>query len=320
MITVVATVFNEAASLEAFLAALLAQTLPADEIVIADGGSSDGTDEILRRLAAAHPVIHPILLGRANRSVGRNAAIDAARGEIIAVTDAGARAAPDWLERITAPLRQDPSVDLVGGYYEALAETPLQQAIAAATIVPVERVAPETFLPSSRSFALRKAAWARVGGYPEWADHNEDTIFAHALRQAGCRMVFVPDAVVYWSPSRRLRALFRQFYRYARGDAQAGLYFGHYAKNYTYAAAALAWAAGRRWPAARWLVGTAAAAYLGKQCLRTYRRTHDPAAVALTPAVALTLDLAHLAGYVTGVLDRPAIRRRQEAEAAPDAR
>ncbi|HOQ30714.1 MAG TPA: glycosyltransferase, partial [Armatimonadota bacterium] len=256
MVSVVATVWNEAGSLQEFLRALLAQTLPADEIVISDGGSTDGTRELLQEVAHEEPRVHPILLPRSNRSVGRNAAIEAARNEIIAVTDAGSRADPDWLERITAPLRADPTVCMVGGYYRALARSPLQEAIAAATVVPPERVDPETFLPSSRSLAFRKEAWARVGGYPEWSDHNEDTIFALALRRAGCRMVFVPDAVVSWEPSPDLRRLFKQFYRYARGDAQAGLFFGHYWKNLAIPAAGAAYLLGRRHPRLRAAVGT----------------------------------------------------------------
>ncbi|MBI3945531.1 MAG: glycosyltransferase [Armatimonadetes bacterium] len=314
MVTVVSTVWNEAPGLEAFLEALLAQTLPADEILIADGGSTDGTGEILQRMAAAHPTLRPILLPRSNRSVGRNAAIAAARGSIIAMTDAGSRAQPEWLERITAPLRAEPSVEMVGGYYRALVSSPLQEAIAASTVVPPERVDPETFLPSSRSLAFRKEAWRRVGGYPEWADHNEDTVFAAALRRAGCRMIFAPDAVVVWEPSPCLRRLFKQFFRYARGDAQSRLFFGHYYKNYAIAGAAGTWLLGRRWPALRRAAAAAGAVYLGKQAGRTLRQTARPCAAFWTPAVALTLDLAHLAGYAVGVLDRPTIARRQRAD------
>ena len=171
---------------------------------------------------------------------------------------------------------------------------------------------PETFLPSSRSLAFRKEAWARVGGYPEWSDHNEDTIFALALRRAGCRMVFVPDAVVSWEPSPDLRRLFKQFYRYARGDAQAGLFFGHYWKNLAIPAAGAAYLLGRRHPRLRAAVGTGVGLYLAKQSLRALRQTRSAAATALTPAVALTLDMAHLTGYVHGILDRPAIRRARE--------
>jgi len=79
MVSVVATVWNEAGSLQEFLRALLAQTLPPDEILISDGGSTDGTRELLQEVAHEEPRVHPILLPRSNRSVGRNAAIEAAR-------------------------------------------------------------------------------------------------------------------------------------------------------------------------------------------------------------------------------------------------
>lgn len=310
MISVVATVWNEAENLEAFLEALLSQTLPPDEIVISDGGSTDGTPAVLQRMAEKHSLIHPIFLRHANRSVGRNVAIKAARGPIIAMTDAGSRAHPTWLERLTAPLREDPSVDAVGGYYDALTRTPFQEAVAASTIVPPERVDPQTFLPSSRSLAFRKEAWRRVGGYPEWADHNEDTLFAHALRRAGFRMVFAPEARVSWEPSTSLPRLFKQFFRYARGDAQAHLFFGHYYKNYALLGAAILWILGRRWPTLRRVVWLGGAAYLGKQCVRTLRQAEHPRAVLWTPAVTLALDLAHLFGYAVGYLDRLAMARQ----------
>jgi cellulose synthase/poly-beta-1,6-N-acetylglucosamine synthase-like glycosyltransferase len=156
---------------------------------------------------------------------------------------------------------------------------------------------------------LRKDAWRRAGGYPEWADHNEDTVFVAALRRAGCRMVFVPEAIVSWEPSTRLRSLFKQFFRYARGDAQAHLFFGHYYKNYAISLAALLLLVCGRRPAVRWLVAGLAAASLGKQMRRAAKRTGSAAAVALTPLVVLTLDLAHLAGYVVGVLDRRWLRK-----------
>lgn len=320
MISVVATTYNEEASLAAFVRALLAQTLHPDEIVIADGGSTDATPAILRRLAAEHPCLHPLFLPHCHRSVGRNRAIAQAAGDVIAVTDAGTLAAPHWLERLTAPLRDDPSIDFVGGYYRAVATTPLQQAVAAATIVPPAQVDPRTFLPSSRSLAFRKTAWQAAGGYPEWLSVSEDTFFALALRQAGCRMAFAPDAQVAWELPRALDRVFRQFFHYARGDAQAGLFFRHYYKNYALLGGAAAWALGRRWPILRTLVSAGATAYLGKQCLRAARRTGSVAATALTPAVVLTMDLAHLAGYLTGAVEGPgAVRHyeRERAETAP---
>ena len=48
-----------------------------------------------------------------------------------------------------------------------------------------DEVDPATFLPSSRSVAFRKAAWAAVGGYPEWLDYCEDLVFDLSLRERG---------------------------------------------------------------------------------------------------------------------------------------
>src|SRR5438046_7853769 len=96
--SVVLTVRNEAGSILAVLNSLRAQTLPPAEVVIADGGSSDGTGEQIRAWAAASAP-WPLRLREcpgANISQGRNAAIRAARHDLIAVTDAGVRLDPGW--------------------------------------------------------------------------------------------------------------------------------------------------------------------------------------------------------------------------------
>ena len=46
------------------------------------------------------------------------------------------------------------------------------------TVLPtVDEIKPDGFLPSSRSVAYTKTAWAAAGGYPEWIDYCEDLIF-----------------------------------------------------------------------------------------------------------------------------------------------
>ena len=97
--SVVVTVLNEAGSIDTLCASLAAQTLPPSEVVVVDGGSTDYT---LARLAAWRDRLPLRVLTRpgANISSGRNAAIAAASHDLIAVTDAGVRLAPDWLERL----------------------------------------------------------------------------------------------------------------------------------------------------------------------------------------------------------------------------
>ena len=117
-----------------------------------------------------------------------------------------------------------------------------------ATVLPArEDVSPERFLPSSRSVAFRKAAWAAAGGYPEWLDYSEDLVFDLALKARGCRFVFVPQALAYFRPRGSLRAFYLQYYRYARGDGKADLWRKRHAIRYaTYLGGPLlAWAASR---------------------------------------------------------------------------
>src|SRR5437667_8612464 len=118
-VSVVATVKNECDSIEAFLSALLNQSRAPDEIVISDGGSTDGTPEAIRRaIANAATRLRLIQAPGTNIAQGRNRAIASCSGSIVAVTDAGTKPRPDWLERLVRPLETDPSIAVSGGFFE----------------------------------------------------------------------------------------------------------------------------------------------------------------------------------------------------------
>ena len=93
-------------------------------------------------------------------------------------------------------------------------------------------IAPQAFLPSSRSVAFRKSAWAAVGGYPEWLEHSEDLVFDKALRERFGPFAFAPEAVAYFRPRPSLRAFYRQYHAYARGDGKANLWPRRHAIRY----------------------------------------------------------------------------------------
>jgi cellulose synthase/poly-beta-1,6-N-acetylglucosamine synthase-like glycosyltransferase len=241
----------------------------------------------------------------ANRSVGRNRAIEATSADVLAVTDVGSHPRPDWFEHIVTPLEQDPAVDVVSGYYAPDPQTLWEAAVAAATVPTVEEVDPSTFLPSARSVAFRRAAWENAGRYPEWAWHNEDTPFDLALKAAGARFVFEPRAVVEWRPQARPGRLLVQFYRYARGDAQARIWYRHYTKAYGLVALKLTLLVGGVfwWPA--WLgLPLLGGAYWARHLLRARRRRPNAGAAWLAPLANAIVDAAHVLGYTRGLLER----------------
>lgn len=99
MVSLIATVFNEQENVEFWLDSLLAQSKIPDEIVIVDGGSNDGTWELLQKRSAEEPRLK-IFQRTCNISQGRNLAIENARGDIIVVTDAGCVYDRDWFREL----------------------------------------------------------------------------------------------------------------------------------------------------------------------------------------------------------------------------
>ncbi len=240
-VTVIATVLNEGQNVRRLLDSLAAQTRPPDEVVIVDGGSTDDTSAVLESCAAEGQLpLRVISCPGANISQGRNAAIDAARGEIIACTDAGVRLSPDWLAELIAPFEapDGDGVAVVSGFFAPDPQTDFETALGATTLPALTDIVPERFSPSSRSVAFRRSAAQAVDGYPAWLDYCEDLIFDFKLRERYGPFPFAPRAVVYFRPRSNLRAFVKQYYRYARGDGKAGLFFGRHLIRYaTYLAA-----------------------------------------------------------------------------------
>ncbi|MBZ0289718.1 MAG: hypothetical protein K8I30_18995, partial [Anaerolineae bacterium] len=172
-------------------------------------------------------------------------------------------------------LLDDPQVGVVGGFFNAESTTLFELAMGATVLPLVNEIDPATFLPSSRSIAFRKSAWAAVGGYPEWLDYCEDLVFDLRLKALSRQspvasrqfsekdgrsdthendspletgnsklatsfaFAFAADAVVAFRPRGSFRAFFRQYYRYARGDGKADLWRKRHAARYlTYGLAA----------------------------------------------------------------------------------
>ncbi len=318
-VSVILTVLNEGEAVRGVLESLCAQTRRADEVVIADGGSRDQTVTILGEYASRLP-LRIISAPGSNISQGRNAAIRAAQSDLLAVTDAGVRCRPDWLERLTAPFA-DPEVMAAAGFFCSAPQTVLETAMGATVLPEARDIHPATYLPSSRSVAFRREAWEAAGGYPEWLDFSEDVIFDLALKRKFGPFRFVPEALVDFRPRGSLRALAHQYFQYARGDGKANLFPRQHAIRYlTYLVVAplLIYAAVTVSPWL-WLLGAVAGlAYLRLPLRRLWPKLRamsalDRAKATLyLPLIRLTGDLAKMAGYPRGVLWR--MTRRTAAE------
>lgn len=305
---------NESDSIGRLLESLSAQTRLPNEVVIVDGGSDDDTLPQLYAWKDSERLPLRILVEPGcNISRGRNLAIAAAQGPIIASTDAGVRLEPSWLANLTRPFmtnEQNPAPIVACGFFAPETTTIFEIAMAATVLPALADVNPEKFLPSSRSVAFLKSAWEDVGGYPEWLDYCEDLIFDFRLWARGYRFVFVPNAIVYFRPRSDLRAFFRQYYRYARGDGKADLWRKRHAVRYlTYLVALplLLWLSlNKSW---LWVIPLTLGAAI--MFWTPYKRLwpaikplpilHRLETFCLVPMIRVTGDIAKMLGYPVGV-------------------
>ncbi|MDE2775151.1 MAG: glycosyltransferase [Chloroflexota bacterium] len=311
MISLIATVLNEGDNIHHLFDSIKRQTRRPDEIVIVDGGSSDDTTAIILTYAEELPLRLYVEPG-CNISRGRNRAIAEARGDIIAVTDAGVRLTETWLEKVTSPLLDDPTLNVVGGFFLADPQTAFEAALGATTLPLAREINSATFLPSSRSIAFRKSAACDIGGYPEWLDFCEDLVFDLRLRERSGPFAFAPDAIVYFRPRPGLRQFFRQYYLYARGDGKANLWLKRHVIRYlTYFALTPGiFITGALWHPALWLLYLlGAAGYLYQPYRRlpsALRRAPDQSrsvwlyCIVMIPLIRLTGDMAKMIGYPAG--------------------
>lgn len=307
-ISLIVPVKNEAESLSALIESIDRQTLLPGEIIIVDGGSTDGTAALARRLTAGDARYRIVEIGDATPGRGRNVGTEIARGDWIAYTDAGITLEADWLEQLALKASENPSAAIVYGNYTPVAERRFERAAVVVYVAPVNAQGTrDSFIASS---LLKKEVWSAVGGFPDFRA-TEDNAFMERAEKMGFRHVFAPRAMVYWSLSPGWLAAFRKFTLYSKHSVLAGRQkhwqypvLRQYAAVSPFAALALL----HSW---LWLtvVGLWLAARTFKKMLPHRRQFgarifFNPLFVCEAALLILTIDLAAFTGWYQAVIQR----------------
>ena len=101
-VSVVIPCRNEAPYVAGMLDALRAQDCAIDEVIIVDGGSADGTMEVVREYGSRHPdfPLRVVTAYGANIPAAVNAGIHASRSGVIVRMDSHSRPAADYIRRV----------------------------------------------------------------------------------------------------------------------------------------------------------------------------------------------------------------------------
>lgn len=181
-ISVIIPALNEAETIRATLGSL--RTVPASEIIVVDGGSSDATREIARAEGVT------VLRAPRGRARQQNFGAAAASGEILFFLHADTQAPPDYVGLIRRAL-QTPGVGAGSFSLAITGDRPGLQAIATLANWRSRWLQ----LPyGDQGLFLSASFWARLGGYPE-QPIMEDFALVRKIRRHG-RLVTLPQTVL----------------------------------------------------------------------------------------------------------------------------
>jgi glycosyltransferase involved in cell wall biosynthesis len=184
---------NEARFIELTIRSIVAQTIPPAAWVIVSDGSTDGTDDIVRRYASEHPWIHLVRMPerRQRHFAGKvhafNAGLIAVADvsyDVIASLDADISVEPDHFEFLLGKLAEDDRLGLVGAPFRDRFAYDYR-------FVSIEHV-------SGACQVFRRACFEDIGGYTPVKSGGIDHIAVLTARMKGWKTrTFLDKACVH---------------------------------------------------------------------------------------------------------------------------
>lgn len=236
-VLIVVPTLNEAAHITRVIPALLGGAPHGTTLVVADGGSEDGTREAVLALSRHDPRVTMIDNPARLQAAGINKAVDLLADGATHILRADAHA--DYPATFCRDLLAEMAVTGAASVtvrMRTLGTSPFTHAVAAAqnsalgTGGSAHRSGGKPdggqsdcggrFVDHGHHALMRLDAFRAVGGYEASQSHNEDAELDHRLRMAGHRIWLSGRVTVGYHPRRSLRALMAQYRRHGAGRAE----------------------------------------------------------------------------------------------------
>ena len=220
MISIIIPALNAANRIRQLVERLLAQSEKAIEMIVVDSASNDGTAEVAASLGCS---VHQIARRRFDHGGNRNFGAHKASGDILVfLTQDALPVSPDFLERLTAPIREDRAAAAYARQIPAAGATPAETFARLYNYPPASSVRHasqlgrrtlRSYFFSNVASAVSRVAFESVGRFPAPVPSNEDMLLCARLLDAGHRVAYVAEAEVIHSHSLTLPETFRRYFR-----------------------------------------------------------------------------------------------------------
>ncbi len=209
-ISVIIPLYNKASEIELTLRSVLMQSLQPREIIVVDDGSTDGSAEIVERLAA--PLIRLIRQENQGVSAARNRAMREATGEWVALLDGDDVWCTDYLKSVAQMIERWPNCGAYGtGFFIDDGERRVVARFCQRTGVVdffAESMHSYVLIPSATT--LRRDLALQLGGFPEGMRMGEDQFLWTKIARVA-DVAFLPQPMIIYSraATNRSAAIYR---------------------------------------------------------------------------------------------------------------
>jgi glycosyltransferase involved in cell wall biosynthesis len=227
VVSIVIPMRNEIGYIDACLDGFASQDYPSAllDVVVVDGGSTDGSTERVTERSIDEPWIRIVDNPRVKASAAFNIGVGEAKGGVVCLFSAHGVPDPSYVRRSVDVLTET-GADGVGGRYHHVGLDPTSNAIGLAMVSPFGMASPHRHARARQEVdtishpAYRADALAEVGAFDETLERNSDYELNYRLRQIDKVLLFDPSVESIYRPRSSLRALGRQFWWYGRWKAR----------------------------------------------------------------------------------------------------
>lgn len=190
------------------------------EVVVVDDGSPEPSATLVATAVDAVPGARLLRRSNAGPAAARNAGVAATEAPLVAFLDDDCAPAPDWLVRLIRPLADD----TVGGAGGRVLSAPPTNWVSrfCAAVEYASGIQPEFENAATANACYRRSLLEALGGFDEGFRFpgGDDPDLSRRARQAGYRLVFAPDAIVYHAELDSYPDFVRHMYRRGIGEAR----------------------------------------------------------------------------------------------------